>query len=98
MTQYEDNYSQVRIIHVYIKQINQKLHDYEIEIESVKNSQEKVNEQEIVIQQLKEEDELRKKKFALVKSKYEQEAQVAQTTIQQLQVQLAASIQSVNLI
>ena len=75
--------------------MNQKLQDYETEIESLKNSQQKVHEQETIIQQLKEEDELRKKKFALVKSKYEQEAQVAQTTIQQLQVQLAASTQSV---
>ena len=75
--------------------MNQKLQDYETEIESLKNSQQKVHEQETIIQQLKEEDELRKKKFELVKSKYEQEAQVAQTTIQQLQVQLAASTQSV---
>lgn len=53
---------------------------------------EKFDSQESRIQQLKEEEENRKKKFLLVKNKYDQELEQAQQEITRLQNQLQQQV------
>lgn len=61
-------------------------------IEELEMMKEKFDSQESRIQQLKEEEENRKKKFLLVKNKYDQELEQAQQEISRLQNQLQQQV------
>lgn len=61
-------------------------------IEELEMMKEKFDSQESRIQQLKEEEENRKKKFLLVKNKYDQELEQAQQQITRLQNQLEQQV------
>lgn len=61
-------------------------------IEELEMMKEKFDSQESRIQQLKEEEENRKKKFLLVKNKYDQELEQAQQEITRLQNQLQQQV------
>lgn len=61
-------------------------------IEELEMMKEKFDSQESRIQQLMEEEENRKKKFLLVKNKYDQELEQAQQQITRLQNQLEQQV------
>ena len=61
-------------------------------IEELEMMKEKFDSQESRIQQLKEEEENRKKKFLLVKNKYDQELEQVQQEITRLQNQLQQQV------
>lgn len=62
------------------------------QIAELQMMKEKCDSQESRIQQLKEEEENRKKKFLLVKNKYDQELEQAQQQIVSLQNQLQQQV------